>query len=118
MLLMQSLPVVAAEMAHGFALIQHGHLAEQVGRLELVDRCPCNDDLCATFYTQPNGSWEGRDVERFVLEMPGLTCLYTVDGVVAWVELLRRPDVRDRLRVLFPQARKYAEPNAAADGGA
>jgi hypothetical protein len=103
MLLKDALPEVASEMARGFRLAERMDLSDQVARLELVDRCPCNDDFCATFYTQPNGSWNGRAVERLVIDMPGLTCLYTVDGVVAWVELLWRPEVRDCLRELFPQ---------------
>jgi hypothetical protein len=106
MLLKDALPGVAAEMARGFRLAERMDLADQVARLELVDRCPCSDDFCATFYTQPTESWEGWAVERLVIDMPGLTCLYAVGGVIAWVELLWRPEVRDRLRELFPQPRK------------
>lgn len=105
MLLKHVLPAVAAELVCGFRQEGRPDLAEQVGWLELVDRCPCSDDFCATFYTQPKESWEGKKVERFILDMPGLSCLDTVDGVVAWVELLWRPDVQDRLLAIFPQVR-------------
>jgi hypothetical protein len=103
MLLKDALPQVAQELAHGFHLEGRDDLAEQVAQLELVDRCSCTDDFCASFYTQPRMSWEGKKVERFILRMPGLFCLNTVNGVVAHVELLQRPEVRERLRELFPQ---------------
>lgn len=100
--LAEALPEVAAELVRGFVNAGRPDLAAQVRELALVDRCRCGDDFCATFYTQPNESWEGRVVERFVLDMPGIICLHTVDGVVARVELLDRAEVRDRLRELFP----------------
>jgi len=102
MLLKDALPQVAEELAHGFRLEGRDDLAEQVAKLELVDRCRCTDDFCATFYTQPNESWDGKKVKRFILQMEGFFCLHTVNGVVARVELLWRPEVRDRLRELFP----------------
>jgi len=102
MLLKTVLPDIAAEIARGFSLEGRPDLATQVEVLELVDRCRCGDDFCATFYTQPNESWEGKKVKRFILEMKGLLCLHCVDGVVARVELLNRPDLRDRLWALLP----------------
>ncbi len=102
MLLKDALPQVAQELAHGFHLEGRDDLAEQVAQLELVDRCRCTDDFCATFYTQPNEPWEGKKVKRFILPMDRLLCLHTVNGVVARVELHWRPEVRDRLRELFP----------------
>lgn len=116
LLLRNALPEIATELARGFHRAGRPDLAEQVERLELVDRCPCSDGFCATFYTQPNESWDGRVVERFVLEMPGLTCLHSVDGVVARVELLRRPEVRDQLRALFPVTHEQAELGDTTDG--
>jgi hypothetical protein len=102
MLLTQTLPDVAAELVRGFRLAERTDLAEQIQRLELVGRCPCGDELCTTFYTQPNESWERKLVDRFVLAVPGLVCLHTVNGVVARVELPWRPEVRARLCQLFP----------------
>jgi len=33
-------------------------IAEQIGSLQLVDRCRCSDEFCGTFYTapKPNGA--------------------------------------------------------------
>ena len=102
MLLQHALPSVASEIVDGFIRLGRPDLAAQLEKLELVTRCPCNDDFCATFYTQPDESWDGQKVERFIIEMPGLFCIQTVNGIVARVELLSRPEVRARLRELFP----------------
>jgi hypothetical protein len=105
MLLKDALPELAAELSLGFERIGRPDLAAQVGTVALVTRCRCSDDFCATFFTQPDESWDGREVERFILDVRGLLCLHTVDQVIARAEMLGRPEVRDRLRELFPVAR-------------
>lgn len=97
----EAMPDVAEELHLCFRKVNRPDLAEQVWELEIVDRCPCDDDFCATFYTQPNEPWHGK-VERFVPDIPGLICVHIVNGHVARVELLDRPDVRDQLRKWFP----------------
>jgi hypothetical protein len=96
------LPAIAEELYIGFRKARRPELADMVWALELVDRCPCNDDFRATFYTQPNEHWYGK-VEPIFLDIPGLICVHLVQGQLARVELLDRPEVRDRLRELFPE---------------
>lgn len=106
MLLRGVLPAVAVELADALFRAGRPDLATAVEQIELVERCPCNDEKCATFFTQPNDSWDGREVERVIVDMPGLICIHTVDGLIARIELLSRPDVRVRLGQLFPGSRR------------
>jgi hypothetical protein len=102
------MPDIAEELYIGFRKARRPDLAESVWELELVDRCRCGEEFCATFYTQPNEPWSGK-VEHLIIDMIGLLCIELVRGRVARVELLDRPDVRDRLSELFPE---HGEPEA------
>jgi hypothetical protein len=78
-------------------------LAVQVPILKIVEGCGCGDDFCASFYTQPkpNGAYgPGHDTLLLDTEAPGMLILDVVDGVISFVEVLYRPDVRQKLVAL------------------
>lgn len=104
MLLKDALPEVAEELALALRTEGRPDLAEQLANMDLADRCTCHDSFCATFYTLPKSSWEGKRVDLIIPagEMRGLSCVYTVDGTFAGAELLWRPEVRHRLNELLP----------------
>jgi hypothetical protein len=104
-LLTDVLPAFAAELEQ--LLIEQGEpeLAAQVPQLAIHDRCSCGDDVCCgTFYTQPKPEGAYGPSHRNVVLAPddGTIILDVVDGEIACVEVLDRPDVREKLDVLFP----------------
>jgi len=79
-------------------------LAEQVPNLQILSRCHCGDDFCATFYTKPKpaGSY-GAGHSCLQLEPDnGMIILDVVDGKIACVEVLYRDDVREQLLLVLP----------------
>jgi hypothetical protein len=79
-------------------------IAEQIGRMLLLDRCRCGDDFCATFYTGPKpGGGYGPNHENIELAAEeGMIILDLVDGGVQCVEVLYRDEIRSRLQTLLP----------------
>jgi hypothetical protein len=51
MLLVESLPEFSRELTQLLIAAGKRALAAQVDRLEIVAKCSCNDDFCASFYT-------------------------------------------------------------------
>ncbi len=81
-------------------------LARQIPGLELVDRCRCAESFCATFYTveRPQGAWKG-DHENLLLGPDrGMLIVDVVDGRIACVEILDRPDFKALLDRVFSKA--------------
>ena len=79
-------------------------LAEQVSNLRIVDRCRCEENSCATFYTvpKPKGAW-GAGHENIVLDVAeGMLVLDVVDKKIVCVEVLDRDDVRQKLVKQIP----------------
>src|SRR5260370_22556076 len=104
MLLSNTLPLLADELQG--LLIQDGEpeLAAQVPGLNIVERCRCGDDFCATFYVlpKPEGSY-GPDHRNVSLEpKEGMLILDVVAGRIACVEVLYRDDIRRKLYALLP----------------
>lgn len=79
-------------------------LASQVPSLQIIDRCRCGDDFCATFYTQPKPDGAYGPGHRNVVLDPaqGMLILDVVSDVIAQVEVLYRDDVRRKLLNLLP----------------
>lgn len=103
MRLIRVMPDVADELNAGFKEIGRYDLAAKVAGLELVDRCRCENEFCATFYTQPKASLaKPKEVEELIIPMQGLMCIQLDRGQVVWVELLYRPEVREKLKILLP----------------
>jgi hypothetical protein len=103
LLLADTLPAFASELQQ--LLIEKGEpeLAVQVPGLAIVDRCRCGDDFCATFYTQPKPDGAYGPGHRNVRLLPedGMVILDVVAGEIACVEVLDRPDIREKLVGVF-----------------
>ena len=103
-LLVDALPALANELAQLLNKARRPDLAAQVPELRIVDRCNCEDDFCATFYTQPKpiGSY-GPGLSCLELEPDqGMVILDVVSGRIATVEVLYRDEVRRALREAVP----------------
>lgn len=103
-LLKQVLPEFAAELRTLLEKDDEIQLAEQVSNLRIVDRCRCEENSCATFYTfpKPKDAW-GAGHENIVLDATeGLLVLDVVDRKIVCVEVLDRNDVREKLLNRMP----------------
>ena len=102
MLLVETLPEFAQEL-QGLLQAQKPELAPQVAVLQIVQGCCCGDDFCASFYTQPKpkGAY-GPGHETLLLDTgpPGMLMLDVVDGLISFIAVLYRPDVRRKLVAL------------------
>ena len=103
MLLVDTLPTLAADLRE--LLISDGRpeLAAQIPGLKILDRCHCDENFCASFYTQPKpkGSY-GPDLECLELEpAEGMLILDVVSGVIAHVEVLFNDGLRDRKKQIL-----------------
>lgn len=102
MLLVQALPEIAQELT---TLLQDDQpsLAYQIPNLQLVDRCRCGDDFCATVYTEPPPHSFGAGHENIPLDPEkGWIILDVMHGKIHVIEILYRPEVRKRILELFP----------------
>jgi hypothetical protein len=98
------LPEFAAELKALLRLTDRVELAEQLGRLPILDRCRCGEDNCSHFYTAPKpvGSY-GLGHESIMLPAErGLVVLDIVAGAIAAVEVLDRPDVKGPIDEYLP----------------
>jgi hypothetical protein len=98
------LPELAAELREALVAMGQLGLATQVESLVLFERCRCGDDYCAMFYTAepPVGAW-GSGFRNVPVETRsgGLVLDVVHDRIVA-VEVLFRPDIRDKLGSVLP----------------
>jgi hypothetical protein len=88
------LPDFADELTALLVAAGKQDLAAQVPELEIVDRCRCGDDFCATFYTRPKpqGSY-GAGHQNIVLgPKSGELILDIADGTIVCVEVLYRDE--------------------------
>jgi hypothetical protein len=102
MLLAETLPEFAQELQR-LLQAQKPELAVQVPTLKIVRGCGCGDDFCASFYThpKPKGAYgPGHYTLPLETEAPGMLILDVVDGVISFIEVLYRPDVRQKLVAL------------------
>ena len=49
----ESLPDLSRELAELLLAAREPSLAAQIADLEIVAKCSCSDDFCASFYTAP-----------------------------------------------------------------
>jgi hypothetical protein len=103
-LLSEALPSFAAELRQLLTEKGELELAAQVPGLMIFDRCRCEDDFCATLYTQPKPEGSFGPGHRNVRLMPdaGMLILDVVAGRIACVEVLDREDVRQKLQAALP----------------
>jgi hypothetical protein len=103
MLLIESLPDLSRELAELLVTAREPSLAAQIGDLEIVAKCRCSDDFCASFYTAPKpvGSYGPNHRNLQLGPARGMIILDLVDDRIVHVEVLCRDDVRSKLTQLF-----------------
>jgi hypothetical protein len=104
--LSDTLPAFTAELRKLLEEQGESELAAHVPDLKIFDRCRCRDDIgCGTFYTQPrpkDGFGPGHRNVRLFPDDGALLILDVVAGNLVAVELLDRPDVREKLDAVLP----------------
>jgi len=94
-LLRERAPAFAAELEEALRAEGRPELAEQVQGLRITALCGCEVEGCASFSTVlPMKRW----FRRGALVPAGDLVVNTIDGDIAYVELLDRPDVRAAIR--------------------
>jgi hypothetical protein len=95
MLLIESLPDLSRELSDLLITAREPGLAAQIGHLEIVAKCSCSDEFCASFYIAPKpvGSYGPKHRN---LELEPVRGMIILD----LVEVLYRDDVRSRLAQL------------------
>ena len=103
MLLVESLPEFSRELTELLIAADKPAVAAQVDRLEIVAKCSCSDDFCASFYTarKPFGSYGPKHRNLELGPARGTIILDLVDDRIVHVEVLFRDDVRPKLTQLF-----------------
>jgi hypothetical protein len=94
------LPAFAVELQRLLTEAGEPQLAAQVTQLAIHDRCACGDDVCCgTFYTQPkpNGSYGPGHRNVVLAPDDGTVILDVVDDQICCVEVLDRPEIREKL---------------------
>lgn len=97
-------PEFAEELAALLLAENQPDLASQMLAAEIVARCQCDDDFCASFYTEPppKGAY-GPGHENIQLDpRVGMVILDVVRGRLMQVEILYNADFRQRLRLALP----------------
>jgi hypothetical protein len=97
-------PEFAEELAALLLAENEPGLADQMLSAEIVSRCECEDEFCASFYTEPrpDGAY-GPGHENIQLEpATGMVILDVVQGRLMQVEVLYHPEFRYRLRLALP----------------
>jgi hypothetical protein len=99
MLLGEMFPSFSAELQALLTTQGEHDLAAQVPQLQIVDRCRCGDDFCASIYTQakPIGAYGPGHRNVALAPAKGMLILDIVDGVIAQVEILYRDEIRRKL---------------------
>jgi hypothetical protein len=94
-LLRERAPAFAAELEEALRAEGKPRLADQVDGLRITALCRCEVEGCASFSTvMPMKRW----FRRGALVAVGDLVVNTIDGEIAFVEVLDRPDVRAALR--------------------
>ncbi|MBI3013887.1 MAG: hypothetical protein HYY65_02215 [Candidatus Tectomicrobia bacterium] len=102
--LAEQFPELAAELARLLDAQGEIALAQRVSSLNVVDRCRCGDDFCATMYAlpHPKGPW-GKGHRTIALHPEeGFLIVDVLHDDIAEIEVLFRDSVRDRLVQLMP----------------
>ena len=75
-------------------------IANTVDFLRIYGLCPCTDEFCGSFYTapRPNGKYGPSHRTMLLDSSPGMVILDVVDGIITFVELIDRPEVKAVLR--------------------
>ncbi len=103
-LLRDLLPDLAEELEKLLLDEELRALAEQITSLNVLDRCRCGDDFCASFYTlpKPDGAWGPKHETVQLNPESRVICIDVVDGNIAYVEVHNQDEIRQRLIRAFP----------------
>jgi hypothetical protein len=103
-LMVELLPELSAELEQLLRRAGKPELANQLSKLQVLDRCRCGDDFCASFYTQPKPRGQyGPGLRTLELDSAiGYLILDVVDDCIAHVEVLYRDEIRLKLLTKFP----------------
>ena len=104
MILREVLPGLAGELETLLRSDDEPELASQIGSLEVVDRCRCGSDSCATIYNvpKPKGAY-GPTHRNIVLRVPeGMTVLDVVEEKIVCIEILDRDEITAQVLSLLP----------------
>lgn len=97
------LPAFAVELERLLTDVGEPGLAAQVPSLRMFELCSCGDDFCSTFYTRPTPQGAYGPGHRNVVLEPydGTVILDVVADEIACVEILDRPEIREKLDTTF-----------------
>ena len=103
MLLIESLPELSRELTELLITAREPGLEAQIDDLEIVTKCNCSDEFCASFYTVPKpvGSYGPKHRNLELGPAQGMIILDLVDDRIVHVEVLYRDEVRSKLALLF-----------------
>lgn len=98
MKLAEALPQFAEELTQGLADLGYKKLAAAVHAVEIVERCRCDEPGCDTFYAVSKRSApSGEKCSRVIAPARGVLCVQYLRQRIIWVEVLGRPEDRERL---------------------
>ena len=103
-LLTDAIPELAEELKSLLAKSEFSDVANQVATLRVIDRCSCNENSCATFYTatRPTGAL-GVGHENVLLDSEtGLLVLDLLNRKIVGVEVLDRKEIKEKLDRILP----------------
>jgi hypothetical protein len=104
LILKEVLPGLANELEVLLRSDDESELADQIASLEIVDRCRCDSDSCATIYNvqKPEGAW-GPTHRNIVLNVPeGMMVVDVLDERIVSIEILDRDEITAQVLNLFP----------------
>jgi hypothetical protein len=103
-LLSEVLPTLVEELRELLAQEGQDELSEQLADLRIVDWCRCGDEFCSMMYAVPRRQDPWGPGHRHLALNPsrGIIVLDVVDGRIVAIEVLYRPEVRERLLALLP----------------
>lgn len=98
------LPELTDALASAFESDGMSQLAQSFPTLVVWDRCRCDDDGCATVYTEDKDLWLGQTLDRVIPSgsIPGLLCVHDLATRIVCLELLNRPDLKRKLVEALP----------------
>jgi hypothetical protein len=104
MLVSEAFPEFSKELQGLLLDEEEAELAEQVPDLNILNRCRCGDDFCATMYMSKGKRSSYQLDYRNVSLHPktGMIVLGIIEGKIIGIEVLFRDDIRKKLLEIFP----------------
>lgn len=98
------LPELTDALESAFESDGMSQLAQSSTTLVVWDCCRCDDDGCATVYTEDKDLWLEQTLDRVIPSgsISGLLCVHVLATRIVCLELLNRPDLRRKLVEALP----------------